>query len=205
MMWRRSWLSREVLLFSMFAGAGQFYAAALWFNSPTKTVLGAGATVIGLCAIFASARLYTVPARPAWNSRHTFAEFYLSALFSGPLFAALFLPEARQRLHLFALAAAFCILSQQIAKFVWLNCSEVFELHTSGMLLARTLQSPLLMRAAGLLLLGLLLSFAGVGPVIAAIAFVTSLALEILGRWLFFVSVVPKNMASSYLDAREAA
>ena len=92
-MWRRSWLSREVLLFSMFAGAGQLYAAALWFNSPAKTVLGAGAAAIGWCAIFASARLYTVAARPAWNSPFTFAEFYLSALFSGPLFAALFLPE----------------------------------------------------------------------------------------------------------------
>jgi formate dehydrogenase iron-sulfur subunit len=204
-MWRRSWLSREVLLFSMFAGAGQFYAAALWFNIPAKTVLGAGATIIGLCAIFASARLYTVAARPAWNSGFTFAEFYLSAFFSGPLFAALFLPEARRQLHLFAVAAAVCILSQQMAKFVWLSYSEVFELRSSGMLLANTLQPPFLLRAAGLLLLGLLLSFAGGGMVIAVIAFVVSLGLEVLGRWLFFVSVVPKNMASSYLAAQEAA
>jgi len=28
---------------------------------------------------------------------------------------------------------------------------------------------------------------------------------EILGRYLFFVSVVPKNMAASYLSAGEAA
>ena len=51
----------------------------------------------------------------------------------------------------------------------------------------------------------LLLSFAGGGMVIAAVAFAASLGLEILGRWLFFVSVVPKNMASSYLDTQEAA
>ena len=204
-MWRRSWLSREVLLFSMFAGAGQLYAAALWFNSPAKSVLGAGAAAVGLCAIFASARLYTVAARPAWNSPFTFAEFYLSALFSGPLLAALFLPEDRRQLHLFAVAAAVCILSQQMAKFVWLSYSEVFELRSSGMLLANPLQSPFLLRAAGLLLLVLLLLFAGGGMVIAAVAFAVSLGLEILGRWLFFVSVVPKNMASSYLATQEAA
>ena len=28
---------------------------------------------------------------------------------------------------------------------------------------------------------------------------------EILGRYLFFVSVVPKNMAASYLGSHEAA
>ena len=32
-----------------------------------------------------------------------------------------------------------------------------------------------------------------------------ALALELLGRWLFFVSVVPKSIASSYLQTREAA
>ena len=42
-------------------------------------------------------------------------------------------------------------------------------------------------------------------PLFLAIAFVLALGGEILGRYLFFVSVVPKNMAASYLAGREAA
>ena len=162
--------------------------------------------MIGLCAIFASARLYTVAARPAWNSRfHLCRVLSFLAIFSGPLFAALFFPEARPQLHRFAAGAVVCILSEQMAKFVWLSSSEVFELRSSGMLLASTLQSPFLLRAAGLLHARSPARLCGAGPAIAAIAFAVSLGLEILGRWLFFVSVVPKNMASSYLDAKEAA
>ena len=42
-------------------------------------------------------------------------------------------------------------------------------------------------------------------PILLTLAFLLALAGEILGRYLFFVSVVPKNMAASYLSGREAA
>ena len=204
-MWRRSWLSREVLLFSLFAGSGSLYAAALWWNSSASNVSGACTVLLGVCAVFASARLYTVVARPAWNSLHTFAEFYLSAIFSGPLFAALFLPAVRERLHVFAGTAALCILVQQIAKFIWLAQSRVFELSASALLLSNMLRPRFVLRLGGLLMLSLALFNTGDGLGIAAVWFAASVALEILGRWLFFVSVVPKNMASSYLHTQEAA
>jgi len=38
-----------------------------------------------------------------------------------------------------------------------------------------------------------------------AIALATAFCGEILGRYLFFVSVVPKNMAASYLSGQKAA
>jgi len=204
-MWRRSWLSREVLLFSMFAGFATIYAAALWWNSSASNLFGACTGLIGLSAVFTSARLYTVAARPAWNSLYTFAEFYLSAAFSGPLFAALFLPAARQRLHIFAATATLLILVQQVAKFAWLTRSRAFELSASALLLSNALRLRFLLRLAGLPLLTFALLHAGSGPVLATISFAVSLALEVLGRWLFFVSVVPKNMAASYLHSQEAA
>jgi DMSO reductase anchor subunit len=204
-MWRRSWLSREVLLFSMFAGFATIYAVALWWNSPASNLFGACTALIGLSAVFASARLYTVAARPAWNSPYTFAEFYLSAAFSGPLFAALFLPAARQRLLIFAATVTLLILVQQVAKFAWLARSRAFELSASALLLSNALRPRFLLRLAGLLLLTFALLHAGAGPVLATISFAASLVLEVLGRWLFFVSVVPKNMAASYLHSQEAA
>jgi hypothetical protein len=36
-------------------------------------------------------------------------------------------------------------------------------------------------------------------------AFLTLLIAEVLGRWLFFVSVVPTNMASMFIGVKEAA
>src|SRR5687767_305970 len=43
-MWRRSWLSREVLLFTSFSGVATIYAAALWFGGvPVQATTALGA------------------------------------------------------------------------------------------------------------------------------------------------------------------
>jgi formate dehydrogenase iron-sulfur subunit len=204
-MWKRSWLSREVLLFSIFAGLGTVYAASLWWRSDISNSLGAAAGMIGMGAVFASARLYTVKARPAWDSIFTFAEFYLSAAMCGPLFAALFLADARQELHRLAAAIALCIVALQLAKLLWLATSEIFELSGSLLLLSTVLHSRYLLRLAGLVLLSLLLFHSDASSLPAAGVFAAGLLLEVLGRWLFFVSVVPKNMAAGYIRAQEAA
>ena len=51
----------------------------------------------------------------------------------------------------------------------------------------------------------LLLPLFSQGRLLTAIAFALALAGEILGRYLFFVSVVPKNMAAPYLAAKQSA
>jgi formate dehydrogenase iron-sulfur subunit len=204
-MWRRSWLSREVLMFSLFAGCGTLYAATVWMNLPVSNVLGGVAAFLGIGAVFASARLYTVKARPAWDSKLTFAEFYLSAALSGPLFAALFLPQVRVQLHHFSACVALGFLLQQLIKLLWLASSKTFELSASLQLLSTALYRPYVLRLAGLLGLSLLLFVSGGGFYTALAVFAVSLAIEILGRWLFFVSVVPKNIAATYLHTQEAA
>jgi DMSO reductase iron-sulfur subunit len=199
-MWRRSWLSREVLLFSLFAGFGTAYAGALWLHLSVSGFFGVLTALCGIPAIFASARLYTVAARPAWNSGHTFAEFYLTSIFAGSLFAALLLPGARISLSTLAGAAALVVLLQQTVKTIWLSNAEAFELRGSGRLLTTTLRPFFLFRAAGLLLLTLMLAHSRETAWEVGCAFAASLALEMVGRWLFFVSVVPKNMAASYVQ-----
>lgn len=197
-MWRRSWLSREVLLFTLFAAFGTAYAGALWMHLAVSGLLGMCTAISGITAIFASARLYAVAARPAWNSGHTFAEFYLT--FSGPLFAALLMPTARHQLSTIGGVAGLVVMLQQIVKMLWLSHSEAFELRAAGTLLAKNLRPLFLLRAAGLLLLALYFAHSQKMTLLAvAGAYAVSLAVEIAGRWLFFVSVVPKNMATSYL------
>ena len=76
--WRTSWLSREVLALSLFAKVALAYAAFLLTTEGLALVsaealggvgarlsLGAVAVLAGIAGIYASARLYRVPARPA--------------------------------------------------------------------------------------------------------------------------------------------
>jgi DMSO reductase anchor subunit len=103
-MWRRSWLSREVLLFSLFAGAAVV--------SPVIPVAAAAAAVLGFAGVTASAFIYLVPARPAWNSKQTLVDFYLTALLLGPLFLGVL--GVRTPLLATVLAAVAQLLNQTV-------------------------------------------------------------------------------------------
>src|SRR5438445_214835 len=87
-MWKRSWLSREVLLFGAFSQVAFLYAALLWFGLPISRLIGAMTILAGAAGVTASAFIYLVRPRPAWQSKHTFGEFYLSGASVGPLPAA---------------------------------------------------------------------------------------------------------------------
>ncbi len=204
-MWRRSWLSREVLFFSLFAAAAIVYAGLLWVHSGSSLYAGACATVLGFAAVYASARLYTVAARPMWNSSHTFAEFYLSAAFTGTMVSALFTSATSNALLQMTAWAALAIAAQQAVKFAWLWHSRVFELRAAGELLRYRFLGIFLTRLYTLPALAavLLLLDRQLWVRIACIA--VAIALELAGRYLFFVSVVPKNMAAPYLRQRRAA
>src|SRR5687767_1881802 len=87
-MWRRSWLSREVLLFTSFSGIAALYAGVLWLGLPGGAAVGALTVALGIAGVTASACIYRVPSRPAWNTRYTLLQFNLTAALLGPLFAA---------------------------------------------------------------------------------------------------------------------
>ena len=63
-------------------------AALLWFGIPGSALAGAVTVAFGVAGVTASACIYRVPARPAWNTRHTIAHFHLTAGILGPLFAS---------------------------------------------------------------------------------------------------------------------
>ena len=190
-MWKRSWLSREVLAFSLFAGAASVCALL-----PLRA-LETGTALIGLAGITASACIYLVPARPAWNSKHTLLDFHLTAWLLGPLFlAALGVPIPSW----IPLAAASAQLLNLVTRLVELSCSDEFELRATARLLGNELKSRLILRLALLILGGVALPLLDL-PVSALLA---ATAGEMLSRYLFFVSVVPRNMAAPFLH-KEAA
>ena len=87
-MWRRSWLSREVLLFTAFSGVAGVYAALLWMDLAGSLIVGGLTSVVGIAGVTASGCIYRVPSRPAWNTSLTLVQFNLTAAALGPLLVA---------------------------------------------------------------------------------------------------------------------
>jgi DMSO reductase iron-sulfur subunit len=207
---RRSWLSREVLTLSIFAGAAGQYASIVLLHFPARLPAGLLTVLFGLVGVLCSARIYMVPARPAWCSRYTPAEFFSTALFLGPLFvwtletATLGAMDQIWLTRAVAAGAAAQLLTQ-VLKFLWLSRSEQFELRASALLLSGRLQNALLIRLGVLIAAGIVLPLTAHTRWTIAAALILALAGEWLGRWLFFVSVVPKNIAAAFTVSGRAA
>jgi formate dehydrogenase iron-sulfur subunit len=200
---RTSWLSREVLALSLFAGAAATYAGALFLKLPMAAAAGVPSALFGIAGIACSARIYIVKARPAWNSLYTLAAFFSTALMLGPLFVrAMGVGGSFWTAAAAATGAALQLLVETL-KFFWLARSEQFELRASSLLLSGQLQRAYLIRL-GILVTTLAATLIAPAGIAAAAVLALALTGEWLGRWLFFVSVVPKNMAAAFTTRRTA-
>ena len=235
-MWRRSWLSREVLFFGLFFGTLTAFTAGSWLmalpqslttaigvpwlhqlqtlphTALTLNLLGWVAAFFGVAGTISSAFIYLVPARPSWNMVHTPIDFVLSGALIGstlPLtlgwiaqqFSHLSMLRSMQLpidIHRFptwptAIAATFCILNQAV-RIVRLNYSKLFEERaTAGLLNTQNIRPAVFASFALTAAAGLLAFCGGFG-----FATFAAFASVLLVRYLFFVSVVPLNMALTF-------
>ena len=203
-MWKRSWLSREVLLFGCFSAMAGLYAGSLWLGFPLSRYLGGVTIVLGMAGITASAFIYLVPARPSWNTRFTICDFFLTAALLGPLFAVAIGATHERFVTLIGVVAALGQLLNQMLRFLWLIASETFELQASARLLSTVLAKTFLSRGTLLIAGGIAFPLLGL-RFSHVVALALALAGEIVGRYLFYVSVVPKNIAAPYLAVQERA
>jgi DMSO reductase iron-sulfur subunit len=236
-MWKRSWLSREVLGFGLFfvflAGAtgvawapavapllsAHGYAlghvAAVHFLVFPPVVLGLNVLTIvgGFVGVVAGAYIYMVPARPAWNMIHTLLDFLLSTAMLGSAAAPLLLVAAQelrglpgaQALDLPAFSASFpewpivaaCALwfINQGVRLVRLNQSPLYEHGATASLLNSYGLRELFVASGALVGLTVVLALTGHDGFALGVALLAVLAT----RYLFFVSVVPLNMALTFV------
>ncbi|KGM45566.1 dimethyl sulfoxide reductase anchor subunit [Neobacillus niacini] len=84
-----SWLSREVTFYGAFVG---LILAYTWFwykdDRAKRSTIGWITSSIGVVAIFSSAKIYMIPAIPAWDGVSTLFAFFLTSILLGPLFVA---------------------------------------------------------------------------------------------------------------------
>jgi formate dehydrogenase iron-sulfur subunit len=87
-----------------------------------------------------------------------------------------------------------------LTRFIELTCSDEFELRATARLLGNELKGPLLARIFCLIAGGMVLPLAH----LPLASLLVTAGGELLGRYLFFVSVVPRNIAAPFLR-KEAA
>ena len=86
-----------------------------------------------------SARIYMVPARPAWCTRFTLAEFFATSLMLGPFFVLSLLGALDVTSSDWIGTRSLRGIAQltiQAIRFLWLSRSNVFELRASSLLLS---------------------------------------------------------------------
>ncbi len=229
-MWRRSWLSREILFFGIFSGLAAAYAGLWmqktflgWWLAPNVLLTGLGGLVAlaGAAGLLCSGFIYMVPARPSWNTPNTPIKFFLTGLVLGPLLNLALLaawhmghaqdvmPAAGLWLGLVIGATALQLGLLLMSLFALLS-QEQPELSGTAILLTRRFKNHFVFRLAATALGGMaipgvlffLMRGAQTGSVavltLALIGLALCLAGELIGRYLFFVTVVPKNMAGSF-------
>ncbi|MCU1388014.1 MAG: 4Fe-4S ferredoxin, iron-sulfur binding domain protein [Ilumatobacteraceae bacterium] len=174
---RRSWLSREVALLSLYGGLA---AAAVPLDA-----LRWPAAAAGCAGIYASARLYIVPGRPSWNSPLTVVRFGATAVALGPIVTG----------HR-SIAAAGTAIALIATALNWARLMRTPQQPWWGAvrLELRWFTTATSVRFA--------LGVAGIVTLLAGAPLALSLVLvaccELIGRWLFYVAVVPLNMPGAF-------
>ncbi len=197
--WRKSWLSRELIVFGKFTGALALHAVVL---QPWTAWLAAG---LGLVAVFCSAMIYVDTQRPFWSGKLTFPKFALTALVLGWAGAMLFAPAETARLPLVFVALLLTALKLVVECSIFAGHSHAPDAPVSKSARLHLLR-PLSELFRGRLFLGVL---SGVVlplfllrpdvPVAALASLVFSFALigELLERHLFFVAEAARKMPGS--------
>ncbi len=174
---RRSWLSREVALLSLYGAL-----APLTVVAPSLRPFAAGAGALG---VYASARLYMVPGRPAWNTPLTIVRFAATTMALG---AAV---TGQRRFVVIGLGLA---LLATLANWARLARNPNPAHRGAVRLETRWFRRFTIARFATAVIAA---AMAAVGlPLV--IVFVLAGTSELIGRWLFYVAVVPLNMPGAF-------
>lgn len=198
--WRKSWLSREILAFNVFAAL-----ALLAIFHPQYTT---GAAALGLIAVFTSAMVYVDTKRPLWSPPIALGNFYGTTFLLGATLTAAVLGWTGH-IHLaqpFAIAAlVICT-----ALFVWRRlkiraalCDPASAIHFNACIIRELLpwtaptRTKLFVASTAF---GLLATFnvAQHAPWWATGATLTTFTSEIIGRYVFFAASASKRMPGGF-------
>jgi len=222
---RTSWMSREILGFSLFAGAAQAACAVVlvqqnadllkWLPSDVAIFLGSHATpslalaviagtgLTGLAAVFTSVMIYVDTHRPFWNAGLTNGKFFGTALLLG--LAAVGAVSMDKRVLVAALVLRTVMFAWEHAKNRDAFDDETSPWHASARVMKLKLDQ--LMNARdGFYLLFVMMSIPALSMNGASVAFwgvgmlLAAFASQIMERYTFFAAAMGLRMTGGYKE-----
>ncbi|RHW43548.1 hypothetical protein D1B31_02535 [Neobacillus notoginsengisoli] len=191
-----SWLSREIVFYGAFLG---LIALSTWFwykdDAPKRRAIGWMASFIGVVAIFSSAKIYMIPAIPAWDSVNTLFAFFLTSLLLGPLYVAACLAIKRDsavNISGIIIPVLFVSAIVAVGYFSSLNAGLPEAVEAAKLTFGHVFfwaRIATFLAASGLLLLSYVNSKWRSVQIYSA-AFAILLASESLGRFLFYETAI---------------
>lgn len=176
---RRSWMSREILAFSVLAGAatGSFVGIPLWLTS-----------MLGVVAVFTSAMIYVDTQRAWWSRTRTFVSFFGTVAKLGASGTAAFTGDAVFTALALLSGAAMWFLEPQVQR----GCERSIGLVKSklhGLVLAKRGFALIAMACQASALV-----WPGLAFVLGSLAFVCSVIACVCERVIFFRAVDAPKM-----------
>jgi len=189
--WRRSWMSREILAFSVYAA----FATSVLVSS-RNLALTLATTVVGLCSVLTSAMIYIDTRRPGWSAKSVFPSFFGTTFLLGPTVGGAicgwFAPILAPALATVAIIVRTGLFSWRFSTLV-ASESPIFRLARGtrpaaiGLFLVSTLFSILA-----------IFNYAQLGPWWGSIACISTITAQILDRWMFFVGTPAPRMPGAF-------
>jgi len=230
---KTSWLSREAAALGAYAGGATLVALLYLYpmlfgkalidpNGWLMVLLQAGLLAIGLYGIYAQSRIYRVRARPAWNRKSTTGRFFGAGYVGFLLTALVMLLSGAERSVMAILALALLYgLYQLYMVYEEINFYKqlkeehplFYQLNRSRILLTEHFGRLKKTRLYSLALFALLLPLAAIvlvagkataaATIVLALSVAGALASELIGRYLFFVTVVPLGLAGNFFAGNQ--
>ena len=178
---RKSWLSREILFASGFAGLWAILTGLRLFRIGSNslwTSLAALTALCGLVALYSMQRVYQFRNIPGWKKGRTLLEFVVTSMGLGGLLTGSLLPRP---------------IPASLLSWIGLVCILAFLIAIQVSISAANSENRQLIRwRVGLLLAGLLGALAlsiwpsSVGMGLTWLVFSIAMTEEAIGRWLFY-------------------
>ena len=198
--WRKSWFSREVIVFGAYVPLAGMAAASTWIKplAPFSKLLIPAAAIAGLLGVLCSVMIYVDTRREFWSAQQSFPKFFGTVLLLGTATALVFSKAAVPALLL--VGAAVLKLAFEHRIFRRLLDEETpgqNPLSKTARLLVGELGFFARTRIACGLIGGVLLPAMFLltpGMTLAVTAFAFCVSGELLERYLFFTAVVTRKM-----------
>ncbi len=221
---KTSWLSREAAALGIYA-AGAFLVTLLYLFDISKVsmlFIQFFVLSIGIYAIYAQSRIYRVAARASWNRKSTTLRFFATGYvgFLMTAFVMLYLSYDREAMAILAISSLFglyqfYLIFEEIGFYKNLKKDDknFYQLNRTKTLLFERFKILKNIRVSSLILFSVIAPIMSV-VLIASHLHIIALSLlgfgilgavfsELLGRYLFFVTVVPTGLAGNFFAGNQ--